>query len=128
MTQEIKIPITPTLQGIAREAEFTGFSFWYHDRQEAEMLCRVWLINSEGNRIENADIQQGRVVRIEISNRNRVNEQGIVLDPNSEEWQLGIPEYDFYFSAFMLNTESTPLQVIIQAMQILAQFNRFDRP
>jgi len=128
MTQEIKIPISPTLQGVAREAEFAGFSFWYHDRQEAEMLCRVWLLDSEGNRIENADIQQGRVVRIEISNRNRVNEQGIVIEPDSEEWQAGVPEYDFYFNAFMLNPEGTPLQVIIQAVQILAQFNRFDRP
>lgn len=125
--QTIKIPITPTLGGIAREVEFTGFSFWYHDRQEAEMLCKVWLVDEQGQRVQNADIQQGRTVRIEISNRNRVTAEGIVIDHNAPEWQQGIPEYDFYFGAFMLNTEATPLQVILQAMTTLAQFNRFDR-
>lgn len=125
--QEIKIPITPTLGGIDREVEFTGFSFWYHDRQDAEMLCRVWLLDAEGNRLENADIQQGRTVRIEISNRNRVTAEGIVIAPDTPEWEQGIPEYDFYFGAFMLNPEGTPLQVILQAITTLAQFNRFDR-
>lgn len=134
MTQEIKIPITPTLQGIAREVSFTGFSFWYHDRQEAEMLCRVWLLDSDGEKLQNADIRQGRTVRIEISNRNRVDANGIVIEPpteendTSEQWKAGIPEYDFYFGAFMLNPQGTPLDVILQAMQVLAQFNRFDRP
>ena len=133
MTQEIKIQIQPTLQGIPRVVEFIGFSFWYHDRKEAEMLCKVWLLDDQGQPIQNADIQQGRTVRVEISNRNRVNEQGVVIEPpteendTSEEWEKGIPEYDFYFTAFMLNPEGAPVNIILQAMQQLAFYNRFDR-
>jgi hypothetical protein len=128
MEQQIKIPITPTVEGIARIAAFEGFGFWYHSRQKAEMICSVWMVDSEGNIIESIDLNQGRWVRIEISNVNRVTEQGIVIPPDDPNLANGIPEYDFYFGAFMLNPQGTPLDVIVQAMIILNQFNRFDRP
>jgi hypothetical protein len=140
MEQQIKIPITPTLQGIAREVEWMGFSFWYHDKQEAEMLCRIWMLDNESNRLENADLAQGRTVRISISNRNRVTEQGVTIAIPTEEngtqeaWNNGIPEYDFYFGAFMLQANGTPLDVILGSMQLMAQIKdennltRFDRP
>lgn len=134
INQTIKIPITPTLQGIAREVEWTGFSYWYHKRQEAEMLCEIWMLDNEGNRLENIDLAQGRTVRISISNRNRVTEQGVTISPESEDWVNGIPEYDFYFNAFMLQANGTPLDVIIGSLQLMAQLKdennltRFDRP
>ena len=133
MNQEIKISITPTLQGIAREAEFAGFSFWYHDRQEAEMLCKVWLLDEQGNQLENVDVRQGRTVRISISNNNRVTPEGVTINPETPEWQNGIPEYDFYFNAFMLSPQGSPVQVILGALQIMATLQdengltRFDR-
>ena len=133
MTQTIEINITPTLAGIPRKVEFTGFSFWYHDKKEAEMLCKVWLLDENGELLENADLKQGRVVRIEISNRNRVDQNGVLIEPPTEEndtsvaYENGIPEYDFYFNAFMLNPNGTPVEVITQAITILSQYNRFDR-
>jgi hypothetical protein len=140
INQTIKISITPTLQDIAREVEWVGFSYWYHDRQEAEMLCRIWMIDSEGNRLKNADLAQGRTVRISISNRNRVTSEGVTIPMPTEEnkmqeaWDNGIPEYDFYFGAFMLQADGTPLDVIVGSLQLMAQLKdennltRFDRP
>jgi hypothetical protein len=127
MEQKIIIPISPTLGGMLREVEWVGFSYWYHDKQEAEMLCKVWLLDDQGNRLQNVDIQQGRVVRIEISNRNKVDVNGLVIEPTDSAWENGIPEYDFYFGAFMLDPQGTPIQVISQALQVLENFNRFNR-
>lgn len=126
INQEVKIKISPTVGGIERFVHWNGFSFWYHERQEAEMLCTVVLMENE-ERVQNPDLVQDRTVRIEISNRNRVGQNGVVIAPDTPEWEQGIPEYDFYFGAFMLNPEGTPLQVILQAITTLAQFNRFDR-
>jgi len=140
MEQQIKIPITPTLQGIAREVEWVGFPNWDHETKEAEMKCRIWLLDDKGNRMENADLAQGRTVRISISNRNRVTNEGITIPMPTEEndtqeaWNNGIPEYDFYFNAFMLQANGTPLDVILGSMQLMAQLKdennltRFDRP
>ena len=134
INQEIFIPITPTVEGIKRIVKFEGFNFWYHTRKIAEMSCSIWMVNNDNQPIKNLDLNQGRAIRIEISNNNRVTEQGITIAPNSIDWQNGIPEYDFYFSAFMLQANGTPLDVILGSMQLMAQLKdennltRFDRP
>jgi hypothetical protein len=132
MNQEIKIKISPTVGGIERHVHWNGFSYWYHERQEAEMLCTVVLMQND-ERVQNPDLVQDRTVRIEISNRNRVTQEGVLIPPPSEEndtseaWATGIPEYDFYFGSFMMNQEMTSLQVIMYALSQLALHGRFDR-
>jgi hypothetical protein len=126
MNQEVKIKISPTVGGIERFVHWNGFSYWYHERQEAEMLCTVVLIQND-ERVENPDLVQDRTVRIEISNRNKVTQDGVLIELNTPEWATGIPEYDFYFGSFMMNQEMTSLQVIMYALSQLALHGRFDR-
>lgn len=125
MNQEIKIQITDSL-GFERWVKWCGFSNWDHERQEAEMLCKVILIDGE-NKVSNADIQQDRLVRIEISNRNRVDQEGVLIPHDNENWATGIPEYDFYFVSFMLNNETNGVQVLMYAMTKLDEHLRFER-
>jgi hypothetical protein len=126
INQEVKIKISPTVGGIERFVHWNGFSYWYHERQEAEMLCTVVLMQND-ERVQNPDLVQDRTVRIEISNRNRVTQDGILIHPDDENWATGIPEYDFYFGSFMMNQEMTSLQVIMYALSQLALHGRFDR-
>jgi hypothetical protein len=126
INQEVKIKISPTVGGIERFVHWNGFSYWYHERQEAEMLCTVVLMQNE-ERVKNPDLVQDRTVRIEISNRNKVTEDGVLIPPDDEKWATGMPEYDFYFGSFMMNQEMTSLQVIMYALSQLALHGRFDR-
>jgi hypothetical protein len=126
INQEVKIKISPTVGGIERFVHWNGFSYWYHERQEAEMLCTVVLMQND-ERVQNPDLVQDRTVRIEISNRNRVTQEGILIPSDAPEWATGIPEYDFYFGSFMMNQEMTSLQVIMYALSQLALHGRFDR-
>ena len=104
---------------------------------EAQVTWEELFTDENGEPIIDETVAK-RSITSHISNANKVNEQGIVIDSenfpkleeeNEEDYSArieemkenGIPEFDFYIGA-VLNT-----QAIGQAIQVLDSLNRFNR-
>jgi nicotinic acid phosphoribosyltransferase len=100
------------------------------DIKEALVTWEEVFLDEDDNPILD-DTVSNRTIQSHISNANKVNEQGIVIDSDNfteldsdqlaEAQEQGFPEFDFYVSQ-VLNMEA-----IEQAIEVLDQMKRFDR-
>ncbi|MGE0931660.1 hypothetical protein [Peijinzhouia sedimentorum] len=126
----ILINIPANAQGIARKVAYLGIERKDHFKRYAAINWMVILLDNEAEHLKSKDYQQYRMVTTEISDNNRVDIQGMMLDPASPEWAGGYPEYTFWWNAI----STMPLPVVLnQAVGILATavdengLTKFDR-
>jgi hypothetical protein len=128
-----QIQISNSRAGDKRVVIWEGINSMTNQGKFANIVWLVRHLDGKDSPIDDPDINQDRRVITPISDANLVTSQGILIVPenfeNEEDYQatleIGIPEYTFWMTAI----QSAPLPVIImQAAQILDQFNRFDRP
>lgn len=128
----IKIEISPNRAGDKRIVIWEGINSMTIQGKFANIVWIVRQLDSNGNQINDPDLLQDRRVITPISDTNRVNEQGVLIDRenfNSDEefekaFESGFPEFTFWMTA--IQKETLP-NIIIQAANILNQFGRFDR-
>jgi hypothetical protein len=153
MIQPIEKPISSTtIDGhiIARKVRFEGIQYFEYSQKHAQIIWKVFLIDTEGEYINHPDVNQGRIVLSPIVNTNRVNELGITITKEyimsqnpqnfeeessleyntrinelyNNEWNNGTPEFDFYFNSLTIY----PLSIVLnQAIDLLDSLGRFDR-
>lgn len=134
---------------ISRKVVFEGIQYFEVSKSHAEIIWKVYLLDSENNVIIHPDIEVGRVVKSPLNNSNLVDANGVMVtkeliniqntigvneteeDYNvrieelyKEELLTATPEFDFYITAM----ESFPLPVILdQAIGLLDSLGRFDK-
>lgn len=134
---------------IQRKVVFDGIQYMEVSKKHAEIIWRVYLLDTDDNVILHPDIEIGRVVKSPLTNSNLVDINGIMItkelltlqnlineDETQEDYEIrietlyrttlenGIPEFDFYFEALM----EYPLPIILlQAIDLLDSLGRFDR-
>lgn len=134
---------------IQRRVVFEGIQYFEVSKGHAEIIWKVYLLDSEDNVIIHPDIETGRVVKSPLSNSNLVDANGVMVtkeltklqnpigvDESEEHYTTRIeklynetlltatPEFNFYITAM----ESLPLPVILdQAIGLLDSLGRFDR-
>lgn len=121
----ILIEISPSLAGFRRVVAYEGIQEKSMTRKFARIIWYVIQLDEKGEIAKHPDINAFRRVDTDISDENRVTDQGYLIeDRSSELWQSGHPEFTFWWS--LLHTQPLPT-VLKQAAAILDSFNRFDR-
>ena len=128
-----KIEITPNRAGDRRIVLWDGIDSMSNINGYANITWIVRHVDAEGNPIQDLNLNQDRRVVTPISDFNRVTNQGILITADQfetseafqEAHEAGIPEYSFWMEMI----KKTPLPDVINlAAQMLAQFERFDKP
>ena len=129
--------LNPDGSGKARAIRLVEINYINFDIKEARVVWQEVFLDEKDQPIKDETVAIRKIVS-DISNTNKVTEQGIVIEEanfpkqegeEDEAYQerlnsmkeKGIPEFDFYISA-VVNT-----QAIGQAISLLDQLNRFNR-
>jgi hypothetical protein len=136
-SKPISFFITDSSLGTKREVRFEGIRSMTESGQFAQIVWTLWQYDKEDNLVNELEAVQGRQIITPVSGENRVNSNGILILRESfsdtEEGQLsyqkaydnGHNEYKYWLALLRV----APLPTVISAAgNLLAQYQRFDRP
>ena len=132
-----------------RRADFEGIQALSISLNQANIVWKIYILNSQGELLNHPDILQGRIHVSKISNEFRVTTEGVTINEDyirsitpQEEGELeidynyrirsvyetmyanGLPEFDFYWGMLF----SVPLpQVISQSIDIIDSLGGYDK-
>lgn len=129
----ITIQISNTEIGTKRQVIFEGINSMSHENKTANIVWCVQQIDEQGELLDPLTVNQSRKVITNISDANRVTQEGNLIDrPDfetdeafQEAFDNGYPEYSYWWN--LINQHPLPV-ILNQAAQILNSFNRFDKP
>lgn len=152
MANKLTKTISPTsIDGkqFSRIVEFEGISYLSLSLEYAEIIWKIYLLDSNGDVIDHPDVIQGRRLTTTVSNQFRVTQQGITITtdfiksftPQNQgeldidyEYRIaaiyktmfdaGIPEFDFYWQTILTNPLPT---VLDQSITVIDGLKGYDK-
>jgi len=123
METRLEKPLGETSFGTKKKVVFEGINSMSFQNGFANIVWLIYQYDVDGNIIESKDLVQARRIVTPISNADRVDRNGMKLIQGTIEWDNGIPQFDFYWSAIQSMPLPSVLQQAAELLEIQGVFN-----
>jgi hypothetical protein len=132
-----------------RRVEFEGINYLSLSKESADIVWKLYLLDSAGNIVDHPDITQGRQIVTTVSNQFRVTPEGITITEDyvktitprlegeldidydyrikeiyNTMFVIGIPEFDFYWNTLL----TAPLPTVVsQSIEVIDNLKGYDK-